>query len=119
MTLHHLLPLFLILPIIVIISVRTGKLTLYAAITGGFIAVLIFIGAGYTGLSMLAAFFIFGTLATSWKKDEKLQAKSVKDQSIKRNSGQVIANSGVAAIMGALVYFIPDKAELFRLMMAA
>jgi uncharacterized protein (TIGR00297 family) len=119
MTLYHLLPLFLILPVIVIISVRTGKLTPYAAITGGFIAVLIFIGAGYTGLSMLAAFFIFGTLATSWKKDEKLQAKSVIDQSIKRNSGQVIANSGVAAIMGALVYFIPDKAELFRLMMAA
>jgi uncharacterized protein (TIGR00297 family) len=119
MTLYNYLPLFLILSAIIIISVRTGKLTIYAAITGGFIAILIFIGAGYTGLTMLAVFFIFGTLATSWKKDEKLQAKSVKDQSVKRNSGQVIANGGVAAIMGALVYFIPEKAELFRLMMAA
>ena len=119
MTLYNCLPLFLILSAIIIISVRTGKLTIYAAITGGFIAILIFIGAGYTGLTMLAVFFIFGTLATSWKKGEKLQAKSAKDQSVKRNSGQVIANGGVAAIMGALVYFIPEKAELFRLMMTA
>src|ERR1700744_3206432 len=119
MTLYHYLPLFLILSAIIIISVKTEKLTLYAAITGGLIAISIFIGAGYTGLTMLAAFFIFGTLATSWKKGEKLQAKSEKDQSVKRNSGQVIANGGVAAIMGALVYFIPEKVELFRLMMAA
>ncbi len=119
MTLYNYLPLFLILSAIIIISVRTGKLTLYAAITGGLIAILIFIGAGYTGLSMLAVFFIFGTLATLWKKDKKLQDISVKDQSVKRNSGQVIANGGVAAIMGAMVYFIPEKTELFRLMMAA
>jgi uncharacterized protein (TIGR00297 family) len=119
MTLYHYLPLFLILLVIIIISVRTGKLTLYAAITGGVIAIFIFIGAGYTGLSMLAAFFILGTLATSWEKDKKPQAKCVKDQSVKRNSGQVVANGGVAAIMGVLVYFIPEKAELFTLMMAA
>jgi uncharacterized protein (TIGR00297 family) len=119
MTLYHYLPLFLILLVIIIISVKTEKLTLFAAITGGLIAILIFIGAGYTGLTMLAVFFIFGTFATSWKKGEKLRAKSVKDRSIKRNSVQVMANGGVAAIMGTLVYFIPEKAQLFRLMMAA
>ncbi len=86
---------------------------------GGVIAIMIFSGAGYTGLSMLAAFFVFGTIATSWKKDEKQQVKSVKDQSVKRNSGQVIANGGVAAIMGVLVFFIPERTELLRLMMAA
>jgi uncharacterized protein (TIGR00297 family) len=118
MTLYHYLPLFLVLSAVMLISVRTGKLTLYAAVTGGVIAILIFIGAGYTGLTMLAVFFIFGTLATSWKKGDKLQAKSVKDQSVKRNTGQVIANGGVAAITGALACFIPEKAELFRLMMA-
>jgi uncharacterized protein (TIGR00297 family) len=119
MTLYYYVPLFLLLFIVIIVSVKTGKLTLYAAITGGVIAILIFTGAGYTGLSMLAAFFVFGTIATIWGKDEKLQVKSIKDQSVKRNSGQVIANGGVAALTSILEYFMPDKAELFRLMMAA
>jgi uncharacterized protein (TIGR00297 family) len=116
---YYYLPLFLSLSAIIIISVKTGKLTLIGAIIGGVIAIMIFSGAGYIGLSMLAAFFVFGTIVTSWKKDEKQQVKSQKDQSVKRNSGQVIANGGVAAIMGMLVFFIPEKTELLRLMMAA
>jgi uncharacterized protein (TIGR00297 family) len=116
---YYYLPLFLLLSAIIIISVKTGKLTLYAAIIGGILAIMIFTGAGYTGLSMLAAFFVFGTIATSWKKDEKQAVKSIKDQSVKRNSGQVIANGGVAAAAGILVYFMPDKAELLTVMMAA
>lgn len=119
MTLSHYLPLFLMLLIIITVSVRTGKLTLFAALTGAVVAVLIFIGAGYTGLFMLGVFFVFGTVATSWKMEEKSEDKAVKDRSVKRNSRQVIANGGVAAVMGALVYFVPEKAELFRLMMAA
>ncbi|WP_426667717.1 DUF92 domain-containing protein [Mucilaginibacter sp. McL0603] len=119
MTVYYYLLLFLLLSAIIIISVKTGKLTLIGAIIGGVVAIMIFSGAGYTGLSMLAAFFVLGTIATSWKKDEKQQAKSIKDQSVKRNSGQVIANGGVAAIMGMLVFFLPEKTELLRLMMAA
>lgn len=89
------------------------------AITGGVIAAMIFIGAGYTGLSMLGAFFIFGTAATVWKKREKRPIKLKDDQSVKRNAGQVLANGGVAAITGTLIYFMPAKTELLRLMMAA
>ena len=79
---------------------------------------MIFSGAGYTGIGMLAAFFILGTLSTAWGKKEKLRFKEKGDQAGIRNAGQVLANGGVAAIMGVLVYFVPAKTELLRLMIA-
>jgi uncharacterized protein (TIGR00297 family) len=118
MPVYHYLPLFLLLTAGIIISVKAEKLTLPAALTGGAIAVLIFLGAGYTGLSMLAAFFVLGTIATVWKKKEKQQFKPATDHT-KRNSGQVLANGGVAAIIGIMIYFMPAKIELLRIIMAA
>src|ERR1700743_2777799 len=95
----HDLPFLIILLTLVIASIKTGKLTLPAGLTGGLVAVAIFAGAGYNGVCMLAAFFILGTLATVWHKDEKHAVKSNNDQSVKRNSGQVLANSRVAALI--------------------
>jgi len=115
---YHCLPLILLLTIAVIISIATQKLTVAGAMTGGVVALMIFSGAGYTGLGMLAAFFILGTIATAWGKKEKLQFKVKEDQPGKRNAGQVLANGGVAAIVGLLIYFVPVKTELLRLMVA-
>jgi uncharacterized protein (TIGR00297 family) len=47
-------------------SIHWKKLTTPAALTGGVIGWLVYTGAGYTGLYMLAAFFILGTGATRW-----------------------------------------------------
>ena len=116
--LNYIVPLLLIISI-VILSVRSRKLTLPAAITGGVIAWLIFTAAGYTGIAMLGAFFILGTVATSWKKQEKLKFKAAEDRSSQRTMGQVLANGGVAGIMGLLILLLPMKAELLKLMMAA
>jgi uncharacterized protein (TIGR00297 family) len=118
MPVYHYLPLFLLLTAGIIISVGAEKLTLPAALTGGAVAVLIFLGAGYTGLSMLAAFFVLGTMATVWKKKEKQQFKPAADHA-KRNAGQVLANGGVAAIIGMVICFMPARIELLRIMMAA
>ncbi|MDB5144298.1 MAG: hypothetical protein JWQ66_3011 [Mucilaginibacter sp.] len=118
MPVYYYLPLFLLLTAGIIISVKAEKLTLPAALTGGAIAVLIFLGAGYTGLSMLAAFFVLGTIATVWKKKEKQLFKPATDHT-KRNSGQVLANGGVAAIIGIMTCFMPAQTGLLRIMMAA
>jgi uncharacterized protein (TIGR00297 family) len=118
MPVYHYLPLFLLLTAGIIISVKVEKLTLPAALTGGAIAVLIFLGAGYTGLSMLAAFFVLGTIATVWKKKEKQLFKPATDHT-KRNAGQVLANGGVAAIIGIMICFMPAQIELLRITMAA
>jgi uncharacterized protein (TIGR00297 family) len=119
MLLTYYLPAAILVIAIMVLSVVRQKLTLAGAITGGVIAASIFIGAGYTGIAMLGAFFILGTVATSWKKEEKLKHKPVSDHSGKRKAGQVLANGGVAAITGMLAYFLPNKVEVFRLMMAA
>ena len=94
------------------------KLTLAGALTGGIIAMLIFAGAGYSGIAMLAAFFITGTGATAWKKEEKQQFKLADDHT-KRNAGQVLANGGVAAITGMLILLFPAQTAVFQLIMAA
>lgn len=118
MPVYHYLPLILILTTTIIISIKFDKLTLAGALTGGVIAILIFMSAGYTGILMLAAFFVLGTAATIWKKKEKQRFKSVTDHT-KRNSGQVLANAGVAAVTGILACYVPVHTELLRIMMAA
>ena len=100
-------------------SVATGKLTVAAAITGGVLGVLVYAGAGFTGIAMVAVFFLMGTLATSWKKGYKERAGLSEMNSSRRNAGQVVANAGVAAICGLLCYFFQQYAFVLRLMMAA
>src|SRR3954463_13229195 len=102
-----------------IASVTAGKLTVAAALTGGVLGVLVYAGAGFTGIAMEAIFFLFGTIATSWKKGYKERAGLSEENSSKRNAGQVMANAGVAAICGLLCYFFSQYVFVFRLMMTA
>ncbi len=111
--------LFVILAGAMIASVAAGKLTVAAALTGGILGLLIYTGAGFTGIALVAIFFLLGTLATSWKKSYKEKAGLSEINSSKRNAGQVIANAGVAAICGLLCYFFQQYVFVFRLMMAA
>ena len=112
------LPLFILLLIAVPASVWTGKLTLPAALVGGAIGILVFAGAGYSGLGMLAAFFILGTAATSWQWEKKARDQLQERNKGKRTTGQVIANGGVAALCGLGAIALPVKASSFHLMMA-
>jgi uncharacterized protein (TIGR00297 family) len=111
---------FLILLIAAVFaSYKTNKLTLAGSLTGGVVALAIFAGAGFTGISMLASFFILSVLATSHKKAEKRKIAANKHHPEKRNAGQVLANGGVAAIFGLLAYQMPLQAALFTVLMAA
>ncbi len=113
------LPVVLIIVAGAILSVIAKKLTFSGAIAGAGVGLLVFAGGGYTGFIMLVAFFLLGTLATSWKKQEKHRFKAKSDRSVKRNAGQVLANGGVPAILGLLVLWMPSHSGLSRLMMAA
>jgi uncharacterized protein (TIGR00297 family) len=116
---YYSLPFVFVLIAIVAASIAMKKLTIGGALTGAIIAILVFLGFGYSGVSMLAAFFISGTAATSWKKKEKAFVKIQHDQSVRRDAGQVLANGGIAGLMGALSCFFPGRALVFNLMMAA
>jgi uncharacterized protein (TIGR00297 family) len=100
-------------------SAHWKKLTPAAAFTGAIIGGLVYKGTGFTGLSLLILFFILGTVATAWKKKEKLLLKGHAAYQSTRNTGQVLANGGMAAILGAGAALIPTHRELFGLLLAA
>jgi len=102
-----------------IASVRAGKLTLWGAVLGGILGLLIFCGAGWTGISLLTAFFLLGTAATSWKQGQKERLGLVEENKGKRRASQVFANGGVAAILGLINYLYPKHPELLQAMIAA
>ncbi len=104
---------------IAIISVTFKKLTTRGGISAAFVGIAVYAGSNFKGLAILGAFFFLGTLATGWRKNDKLPLKEQKDHPTDRNAGQVLANGGVAAVLGALAVLFPVHAEVFRLMMAA
>ena len=100
------------------VTIVLRKLTVAGALTGALVGLFIFSGAGYPGLLMIASFFILGTAATSWKLKWKEQSGLAEKNKGRRTAGQVIANSGVAGMLGLLAFLFPEKSELFMLMMA-
>ena len=70
-------------------------------------------------MAMMATFFILGTAATSWKKKSKSELGIAEENEGQRTAGQVLANAGVAAILGIYIYLLPERTDIFRVMMAA
>ena len=102
----------------VIGAVIAKKLTITASITGGVLAALIFFGVGWLGIAFMTCFFLLGTLTTSWKKNYKLASGIVKKDDARRNTGQVLANGGVAGVLGALAIVFPQHQLLFLFLIA-
>ncbi|MFD0764843.1 DUF92 domain-containing protein [Mucilaginibacter lutimaris] len=98
-------------------SYKTGKLTLAGAVTGGLVALLIYLGTGFTGIAMLAIFFLLSTLATAHKKKEK--RIFTEEHSEKRDARQVLANGGLPAILGLSAFIFPGNALLATILIAA
>lgn len=100
-------------------SVLKKKLTVMAALAGGLLAGIIFTGAGFTGIWLLAAFFILGVSATRWKFNIKTKDGLAEKRQGKRNAGQVLANAGVAALLALLAIYNTADAAMLNLMLAA
>ncbi len=109
---------YIVLAFAALLSFKTGKLSLPAAVTGLLVALLIYQGAGYTGIAMLALFFVAGSWATGWQYQQKVLIGAEERQHGRRTPGQVLANGGVAALLGAVSWLIPREAPLLQLMMA-
>lgn len=98
------------------LSISKRKLTPGAALTGGIIALSVYLGMGFKGVAMLGAFFILGTGATAWQKNKKYA--SVNREAAERKTSQVIANGGVAALCGLLCFVFPEQKLVYSLMLA-
>jgi len=99
-------------------SVRAGKLTMAAAWTGGGLGLLIFLGSGFGGLALLALFFGLGTAASGWRVADKRRLGLAEENRGRRTAGQVLANAGVAGLLGLLAWQLPRYAPLAHLMLA-
>ncbi|UOQ68615.1 DUF92 domain-containing protein [Hymenobacter volaticus] len=99
-------------------SVRTGKLTLLGAATGGLLGVLLFLGAGFTGLALLAVFFLLGSAASAWKRLDKQRLGLAEANQGRRTAAQALANAGVASGAGLLSWLLPAHAQFFQLLLA-
>jgi uncharacterized protein (TIGR00297 family) len=101
-----------------VLSVVFKKLTVLASVTGGAVAIIIFFGAGYTGVINMAAFFLIATLATAWKRNYKEALGVAERHKGKRNAWQVLANSGAAALF-AFITTIYHNDMVFPLLVSA
>lgn len=111
------------LPVIIIAGIAYStlakKLTIPAALTGGMLACLIYIAAGYTGVAMMSLFFIMGSAATSWQKHKKQPFATSAETKNGRSVLQVLANAGAAGIAGIVILFYPSLTYLMLPAMAA
>ena len=67
---------------------------------------------------MLVIFFISGTAATGWRRAKKERVGAAEENKGRRTAWQVIANGGVAAILGAIAWYKPGCTPLLQLMIA-
>lgn len=100
------------------LSYTAKKLTLAGAITGAIVGALMYKGAGLTGLLILTTFFISAIWATKWQVAKKAAIGAAEENKGRRTAGQVLANGGVAALLGALSWWQPTYSPVFNLMMA-
>lgn len=99
-------------------SYASGKLTLAGAITGALIGFVIYKGAGLTCFVMLTFFFTVGSAATKWQRDKKVLMNAVDSHKCRRSAWQVLANGGVAALLGLWAWLQPEYLSLAQLMIA-
>ena len=99
-------------------SARAGKLTTAATWVGGALGVLIYLGAGFQGLAMLALFFGLGTAASAWKVRDKQHLGLAEANKGRRTAGQVLANAGVAGLLGLLGWQDAAHASFYSLLLA-
>lgn len=101
-----------------LLSVKNNKLTPAAGATGGLIAGILFIGAGYQGIILMASFFMLGVMATAWKFNKKKSEGLSEGKHGKRNTGQVLANAGAAAALSLWILFFRGEKNILLLMIA-
>jgi uncharacterized protein (TIGR00297 family) len=99
-------------------SYLSHKLTLTGSLTGAAIGLLSYEGAGISGVAMMTLFFVLGSAATGWKRSQKVKINTAEKDHDPRTATQVLANSGVAAILSATAWHFPGEVELIKIMIA-
>ena len=109
----------LIIAGLVAISIFSGKIDLPGGLVGGLMTCLLFLGAGWLGVLLIAAFFVMGTLASLWKLRKKEAMSIAEAHNVRRGWRNVVANSGVAGLLAAGAWLEPAYADTGCLLISA
>lgn len=93
--------------------------TIAGAATGIVVAACLYYSAGYTGLALLAVFFVSGTLVTRYRGDEKRQKGFADADKPARTAAQVLANSGAALLCAIALLIFPQQQNAWLVGIAA
>lgn len=91
-----------------ITAIYLKKIDLKGGITGIALSFIIWLGSGEIALLALFTFFVLGTLASSWKKEKKLQLKLYQENDGKRSIRNVLNNGGVAGFISFIAFVMPE-----------
>lgn len=95
------------------------KINLKGAISGAFLAIIIFFASGLESLFALLIFFVLGSYASSWKKDLKNQHNLAQENEGKRGISNVVANGGISGILSVIALLFPMYQPPINLMIVA
>lgn len=109
----------LLLLLMMLLCLRTRKLTLGATFAAALIGTLVYLADQERGVLMLLTFFLLSVLATSHQKTMKSKLAGGTLHPEGRNAGQVFANGGAAALLALLCLVDPAQASIYRIMIAA
>lgn len=100
-------------------SVFFKKISVAGGIIGGLTTYLLFLGVGWLGVGLIAGFFALGTLASGWKLRQKKKLAVAEAHDGQRGWRNVLANSGVAALLALLAWWIPSTVPLVSILVSA
>lgn len=101
------------------LAVTAGMIDRPGAVSGCLVGVSILLGGGLPILLLLGVFFVAGSLATAWNMRRKAALGIAQENKGRRSAANVVANGGVAAVLGLLAWAWPEQAGVLQYMMAA
>lgn len=101
------------------LAIALKKIDLKGALVGIALAFIIWLGVGEVALLVLFTFFVLGTLASSWKKEQKSELKLVQENDGRRSIRNVLSNGGVAGILSFIAFTLPEYHSTFFTMAIA
>ena len=95
------------------------KIDLIGGLSGAMLASIIWLGGGPESLFALFLFFVFASIASHWRIDNKKQDNLVQENQGIRGISNVMANGGVAGLLSLLALFQPEHKHMLIPMIIA
>lgn len=95
------------------------KIDLIGGLSGAMLASIIWYSGGIASLLALFLFFVFGSIASHWRIDNKKQDNLAQENQGTRGISNVMANGGVAGLLSLIVLFYPEHKHMLIPMIIA